>query len=75
MVTLKEAHKIAEETFQGEVVGTGDCGRYWGFGSDGWILLVDKESGDAEFVLPAFFAQSLDSGAITYRLIDYLEGT
>lgn len=75
MLTLKEAREIAEETFQGEIVGTGDCGRYWGFGADGWILLVNKESGDSEYVLPAFFAQSLESGAITYQLIDYSEDT
>ena len=80
VVKLKEAIRIAEREYKSKVIEMGDCGDSWAFGfeadkdkMDGWILLVEKKSGNMDFVLPAFFAESIIAGKIIYRRIDYSE--
>ena len=76
-MTLQEAIKIAETERKSKVVGAGDCGDKWMFTfeadvnkTDGWVLFVNKENGEVNFILPVLFVESLARGEITCTHMD-----
>ena len=82
MVALSEAINIAERERASTVISAGDCGDKWVFGfkvdqgkMDAMLLLVYKGDGSVEYSLPAFFAEALLDGKITYNRIDIKEDT
>ncbi len=80
MVALSEAISIAERERASTVISAGDCGDKWVFGfkadqgkMDATLLFVYKIDGSVEYSLPAFFAEALLDGKITYNRINIKE--
>ena len=80
MVALSEAIRVAERERESTVISAGDCGDKWVFGfeddcgkMDALLLFVYKVDGSVEYFLPAFFAEALLNGKMSYNKIEIKE--